>query len=262
MSAPSTLERPAEAMIDPRIRARRIEVRRHEGRRRLGRLLEVGLVVGVALAFVGALFAPLLDVDRISVTGGDPARAGAVVDAAGVEVGTPLVSVDLRAVGERVVALPWVAEVEVRRSVGGVVELSVTERTPVARVDGTDGPVAVDVEGRVLGPADGPAAQLPLLEGVAPAAAGDYLPAATLDALAVAAEVSAALPGTVTAVDPTEVVGTLAQGGRVRFGGSERLEAKLRSLTTILGQVDLTCLDTIDLRLPGSPVLTREEGCP
>lgn len=261
MSGPSTLERPPEVVIDPRIRARRIEVRRHEGRRRLGRLVEAALVVAVALCFVGALFTPLLDVDRITVSGGDPGRAEQVVAAAGVDLGTPLVSIDLRAVGERVVALPWVAEVEVHRTVGGSIDLAVTERRPVATVAGPDGPMAVDAEGRVLGPADG-AAELPQLEGVDPVAPGEFLPASTLDALAVAAELGASLPGTVTALDPAELVGTLALGGRVRFGGPERLEAKLRSLTTVLAQVDLTCLDTIDLRLPGSPVLTREEGCP
>jgi hypothetical protein len=54
---------------------------------------------------------------------------------------------------------------------------------------------------------------------------------------------------------------TLTQGGEVRFGDATRLPAKLRSLATVLEQVDLVCLDHVDLRAPGNPVLTRREGC-
>ena len=47
----------------------------------------------------------------------------------------------------------------------------------------------------------------------------------------------------------------------MRFGDARQLDAKVRSLEAVLEQVDLTCLAVLDLRLPGSPVLTREEGC-
>lgn len=262
MSRTSTLEPPAEATIDPRIRARRIEVRRGEGRRRLGRLVEVGIVLGVAAVFVAALFTPLLDVDEVVVTGVDPARAELVADAAGIDLGTPLVAADLHEAGTRVAALPWVAEASLSRGIDGTVSVAVVERVPVAAVSGADGALAVDVEGRVLGPASPSAsAALPVLEGVAPVPPGAYLPEGVGEALEIAAEAGASLPGVVAAIDPADLVGTLAQGGRVRFGGPDRLDAKLRSLTTVLAQVDLACLAEIDLRLPGSPVLTREEGC-
>ena len=61
--------------IDPRLRARRIEVRRVEGRRRLQRLVDMGLLAMVVAAFLGALWTPLLDVDEVRVEG-----AGAVVE--------------------------------------------------------------------------------------------------------------------------------------------------------------------------------------
>src|SRR5699024_39955 len=126
--------RPREAAIDPRIRARRIEVRRDEGRRRLSRLVELGLVAGVVLAFVAALFTPLLDVDEVAVSGTTAARAEQVAMAAGIELGTPLVSVDLRDAGRRVAALPWVSTVELARGIDGSVALTVTERTPAAAI--------------------------------------------------------------------------------------------------------------------------------
>jgi cell division protein FtsQ len=264
VSGTSTLERPPEAAIDPRIRARRIEVRRHEGRRRLSRLVEVGLVVGVVLAFAAALFTPLLDVDEVTVVGTAHLPEDEVLAAAGIELGAPLVWVDLAAAGERVAALPWVAEVALHRGVDGVISLDVTERAPVASVPTPDGPVAVDREGRVLGPARSTLGRtLVSLDGVARVpVAGGYLPAATGDALAAAAALAEVLPGIVTGLEVDGLVATLAQGGQVRFGDASRLDGKLRSLSTVLGQVDLTCLAVIDLRLPGSPVLTREEGCP
>lgn len=263
MNGTSTLERPSEVAIDPRIRARRIEVRRREGRRRLSRLLELALVLVVAAGFVGALHTPLLDVDDVTVTGIQHLEAGEVLAAAGVERGSPLVGVDLPAVGARVAELPWVAQVELHRGIDGVVTLEITERVPVATVPGASGSLVVDGDGRVLGPApdDGSIRLVALaLTGAAPDPGG-YLPARFDEALALAAALTDAAPGVVTGIDPEELVAALAAGGQVRFGDAAQLEAKVRSLTTVLGQVDLTCLSEIDLRLPGSPVLTREEGC-
>lgn len=259
----STLDRAAEVPIDPRIRARRIEVRRHQGRRRLARLIEAGLVLLVGAAFAGALHTPLLDVDEVSVVGIRHLSADEVTSAAGVEPGTPLVAVDLRAAGERVAALPWVARVELHRGIDGVVTLAVTEREPVAAVAGPEGPVAVDREGRVLGPVPpDPGRPLPglVVPGAVPEA-GRYLAVRFDAALVLAEALTASVPGAVTAIDPEGLAATLATGGEVRFGDADRLEAKLRSLATVLDQVDLACLAVIDVRLPGSPVLTREEGC-
>ncbi|MGV3759702.1 MAG: cell division protein FtsQ/DivIB, partial [Actinomycetota bacterium] len=227
MSGTSTLDRPAEVVIDPRIRARRIAVRRHEGRRRLSRLLELGLVVLVAAAFLGALFTPLLDVDEVAVSGTQHLAAADVVAAAGVERGTPLVQVDLVAAGRRVAALPWVATVELHRGIDGVVTLEVAERVAVATVDGPGGPLAVDVEGRVLGsaPSSGPTPLSSLsLSGATPQPGG-YLPSRYGDALALADALSGSLPGAVRAIDPGGLVATLAGGGSVRFGTADRLEA-------------------------------------
>ena len=80
----ATLERPA-AHIDPRIRARRIEVQRGMGRRRLQRLVDVGLVLAVAAGFAVALRSPLLDVDAVRVAGQRAhRRAELVVERAGI----------------------------------------------------------------------------------------------------------------------------------------------------------------------------------
>lgn len=248
--------------IDPRIRARRIEVRRGAGRRRLQRLVDLGLVLAVAAGFVGALWTPLLDVDEVRVIGSTRTDALAIVDRAGVRRGDPLVGVDLGAVGERVAAMPWVAEVRVSRGIDGIVELRVTERTPVATVGTGAGAMLVDAEGRVLSAvSDAPDGPFLELTGLRPAPPGGYVAADAADALALAAHLATAVPGVLATLDAGDLTGTLLQGGAVRFGDARQLDAKTRSLRTVLEQVDLSCLAVLDLRLPGSPVLTREEGC-
>jgi cell division septal protein FtsQ len=252
--------------IDPRIRARRIEVRRSEGRQRLRRLLLVGLVLLVALGFGVALRSPLLDVAEVRVAGAEHTAVDAVAEAAGIDVGDQLMDLDLGAAAARVGALPWVGEVRIHRSLGGGVDIAVTEREPAAVVGEGEAAVLVDERGRILARVTD---QPDLASGLVRVAGlttervpGQSLPRETLDALALAQRLGAAVPGAIASVRVgEELTATLAQGGEVRFGDTARLTAKLRSLETVLDQVDLTCLAMLDLTAPTSPVLTRREGC-
>jgi cell division protein FtsQ len=256
----------ATASIDPRIRARRIEVQRHAGRRRLRRVVDVGLVLLVAAGFAGALRSPLLDVEEVRVAGGPHTPAVDVLARAGIEPGQQLVDLDLEGVGEQVAVLPWVDEVTVHRRLGGAVDIVVTERVASAIVGAGPEAVLVDREGRALVRAeDAPDLAYGLVrvqglpEGVPP---GAFLPSEHQEALALAGELAAAVPGAIGEVVVGEDLrATLVQGGQVRFGDSARLSAKLRSLATVLAQVDLACLGELDLRSPASPVLTRREAC-
>lgn len=256
----------APVPIDPRIRARRIEVQRDAGRRRLRRLVDVGLLLLVAAGFLAALRSPLLDVDEVAVSGARRTGAEQVVQAAGIAVGDQLVDVDLGSAGDRVAALPWVAEARLHRGLDGRVQISVTEREPAAVLGDGGGAVLVDAEGRVLAPAaDLPdvASRLVRVAG----ATGDLVPGATVGpaargAIELAARLAEAVPAAIGEVRVgEELVATLVQGGEVRFGDTTRLPAKLRSLATVLDQVDLTCLERLDVRTPGTPVLTRRAGC-
>jgi len=262
----STDLRPPSPPMDPRIKARRMEVRRREGRRRLQRLFDLSALAVVVAAFAAALQSPLLDVDEVVVAGADRTGAAEVLEASEVDRGDALVSIDLRAVGRRVTALPWVREVAVSRDLGGTVRLDVSERTPVAEVDGGTGVLLVDVEGRVLGPAVTSQLPGPLVRvegGPAAPSPGDQLGQDLRPALRLAAALSAAAPGAVASlvVEDGSVAGLLATGGTVGFGTGDQAEAQARSLRTMLDQVDLSCLATLDLSLPGSPVLTRVDGC-
>jgi len=266
MASPgTTLHRPRPAHIDPRIRARRIEVQRGAGRRRLQRLVDVGLVLAVLAGFAAALRSPLLDVDALEVRGAQHTPAEVVLEQAGIVRGDQLMDVDLRAAGARVSELPWVAEVHLHRGLDGTVEVAVIERTPVALVGEGDAAVLVDREGRALAlGSDAPevAAQVVRFGGTGVAVEpGAYLPEGAAEALALA-ERLAATPGLgMELVLGEEVGGRLESGIEVRFGTATQVDAKVRSLRTVLEQVDLTCAAVIDVRAPGSPVLTRDEAC-
>jgi cell division protein FtsQ len=257
-----TVERPTR--IDPRIRERRIAVRRDQGRRRLQRVADLVAVLVVAAAFALAVRSPLLDVDAVEVAGADRTGAEEVAAAAGVALGDHLVDVDVRAVGRRVGTLPWVEAVTVRRSIGGTVRIEVLERTPVALALAGGQRWLVDAAGAVIAPADEApdlAADLATLVGVGEGLGpGAVLPAGAVDALAVAGRLGVAVPGAVREIAVAEdlVVGLVA-GGEARFGDARQLDAKALALATILEEVDLDGLARIDLRVPGNPVLTRED---
>lgn len=254
------------APIDPRIRARRIEVARGAGRRRLHRLVELGLVVVVMLAFVVALRSPLLDVDEIRVAGAERTGAETVVAATGFAPGDQLVDLDLGAAAERTLALPWVAEVEVRRGLDGSVEVHVTERAPAAVARSGTNALVIDRDGHILAElgevpdARDLVAVVGLPSGLAP---GDRVPDAATPAVVLADRiVHAGLDEAEVVRAGTDLVIDLRAGGSVRVGDLTRLDAKLVALRTVLDQVDLECVATIDLRLPGNPVLTRADPCP
>jgi cell division protein FtsQ len=256
----------APVAIDPRIRARRIEVQRDAGRRRLRRVIDAGLVLGVAALFVGALRTPLLQVRALRVSGTAETPTAQVLQRAGIRKGQQLVDVHLGSAADRIAALPWVGRVQLHRGLDGTVTIRVTERTPAAVVGEGDGTLVVDADGRVLARAtDVPsvAAELVRVAGLpADLEPGAFLPGRPQDALALAQRLGAAVPGAIAEVSVgRSLIASLAQGGRVTFGDRSHLPAKLRSLQTMLDEVDLTCLDVLDLRVPASPVLTRRQGC-
>jgi cell division protein FtsQ len=252
------------AVVDPRMVARRIAVRRDEGRRRLRRLL-IGLGVTAAVA-VGALLTrtPLLNVDHIRVQGADTALRADVVAAvttAGAGPGTPMLDVDLRAVTAAVEGVPTIAAADVERAWPGTLTVQVRPRVPVATIGGAL--VAEDGIVVAVGAPPGPA-PLAGIDGVeVPTTTGAHVDAPELLTVAAALpeEVRAAVAGVRAGAVDGEVELRLAGGGAARLGPTTGLGAKLVAVATVLEQVDLTCLATIDARVPSAPTVTRAPGC-
>lgn len=251
-------------VVDPRMRSRRIGVRRQAGRRRLRRLVVVATVVSVLIGAAYATQTPLLDVDRVAVVGAAHTGVDEVRRAAGVARGDALISVDGAAVARRVEELPWVASVRVERSWPSTLTVRVTEREPVALVQVSDRrAAAVDAEGWVVtieSHEEGAGDTLVLTGIEDDVAEGRRLGREARAALTVAVAVAERLPGAVAAVS-TELDAELHEGGTVRFGSTDDLGAKVTALETVLDEVDTSCLQLLDVRVAGSPALTRNQGC-
>ena len=261
----ATVERPAPAPIDPRIRARRIAVRRDEGRRRLHRLVALGVILVLGVASVLVTRSPLLDVDRVEVKGAGHASADAVRVATGIRRHSPMTDLDLGRARAGVLGLPWVESATVTRRWPGTVEVSIVERTAVAAAPASNGGfMLVDGDGHLLEPVPAPPPGVVLLVDVPPAgAAGDVLDASASDALTVARSLPPELVPQVSGVvaAPDGVALRLAIGGTARLGVTEDLPAKLLAVATFLDQVDLADLCTLDVRVPSAPSLTRGTAC-
>ena len=246
--------------IDPRIRQRRIEVRREEGRRRLRFLIGVVVVLLLAGSAAAATRSPLLDVDHIHVTGNRHATDGRLLSAGRLAKGVLMIEVDTGAVERGMESLRWVASARVSREWPSTVRVEVVERTAVAAVAVADGRWApVDRHGRVLEPVpERPA--LPALAGVLPLdPARRTTPTSARPALAVVAAMRGPLTTAVAGVAPTSsgLDLQLHGGGVVRFGAPTEVEAKLAALGAVLERVDPTTVAVIDVRVPDAPVLTR-----
>lgn len=254
---------PPGPSMDPRIRQRRIEVTRDQGRHRL-RLVAGVLAVAAAIALaVGATRSPLFDVDYVDVRGMVRTERRQVVAAGRLGDHPALVDVDTAAVARRVEALPWVLRAEARRDWPGTVRVVLTERRPVASVPAGEGRWAlVDASGRVLEVGTDMPAGLPVIGNVAvPGRPGTSVEPAAGPSLRVAAALPSAIRPRVADVAVHaggEVeLQLVPPGGIVRLGRTDDLRRKLEALATVLERADLSRLAVVDVQVPAAPVLTR-----
>ena len=262
---PKPAPKPKEP-IDPRIRARRIEVQRTEGRKRLRRVGILGIAVAVAALLWWVTMSPLLDVDAFRVQGAAHTGESAVLDAIGIRRGDALLTADVGGAADALAELPWVATAKVRRAWPGAVSITVVERTPIAAIAAKGGGwVVVDRGGRQLAVEQEPALGLVRVAGrtLAPslgAPAGERYQGA-LDLAAVVPEtLRPAIASLWPQRDGTiEATVALPPGGTAttRFGAPDQLESKLLALAAVLERADLANVRIIDLRVPGAPALTR-----
>ena len=226
--------------IDPRVRARRVAVRRAEGRRRL---LWVGVGLGavvVSLLAVGVVASPLFGVDDVVVQGATYTDTD-VLDAVIEELsGDAVLLVDSAAIEARLEEVPWVERARVDPRFPGTVVIDIRERRALASFQGGDGRWRViDVQGRVLDVLDGqPVAYMPII-GVHPDTARGQFAGAPYAAAAALVQVLPAEVRVVTrSVGLDAVTGTLTleltSATTVRLGSADDLDLKLARL---LGQV-------------------------
>jgi cell division protein FtsQ len=229
--------------IEPRMRERRLAVKRAQGRKRLRWLVAalVLVILGVAAlaTFGSSLFA--IRADQVTLTGNvytDPQRLQAVIDDL---VGTPVLTADTQKAERDLEAIPWVEDAKVTTHFPHGVSIEIRERAPVATFQGPDQKYRVlDRDGRVLDVLDGYPFAYVLISGPDPVnldpseiAPQGYKAAAEL-AKNLTTDVRGKVDHIEVTADGSRLVMYLDDGTEVRFGEARDLFTKLVRLETVL----------------------------
>lgn len=231
----------AATRIEPRLRDRRIAIRKEAGRKRLKWALVIALVIAIVVGGLAVLGSSLFSVQDVEVEGAvytnDRALAAVVEDLEG----TPVLRVDTDAAEEELERIPWVEDARVTTDFPDGAKIEIRERTPVLAFGAADDRYRViDAEGRVLNVLPGqPVDYLVLSSDDAPAlAAGQFAPpgfaAAASMVEAMTPEMAARAQSVVATPDGTDLRLELRGGTEVRFGAAEELIIKLVRLQTVL----------------------------
>ena len=156
--APGGLPTYTRSTMDPKIRDRRVAVRRALGRRRLRWLVAVAAALLVVLVVVGVLTSPLFSIgaDRVAVVGAVYTDRAALQEIIDDLAGTPTLTVDTESIERRIEMIPWVLDARVRVDFPRSAVIDIAERTPLITYRGLDGRYRVlDRQGRVLDVIDG-----------------------------------------------------------------------------------------------------------
>jgi cell division protein FtsQ len=246
---------PARTAMDPRIRARRSEVRRTQGRRRrriVGIVAAVLLVIVVALVL---LVSPVVSVRIVDVDGDVYSRRfdGDRIDRVVASLkGQPILSVDLATTREELEASPWIRSARVTRDLPRRVVIELDERRPLAWFIGGDSRFRViDGDGAVIVVLDGQPIDYLGIVGTAPdLEPGQFAPAPYRAAAQLIRSLPDEVAELVTALavsEQGELSMTLEPGTQVRFGLPDDLQGKLVALVVVMRRQDVADLTTIDL---------------
>jgi cell division protein FtsQ len=209
--------------MDPRVRARRIAVRRAKGRKRL---IWVAIAAAILLVLVGAvavLASSLFDVRTIDVQGAvytDPQQLSAIVDKVR---GEAILLVDTRQIERELEGIAWVESARVSTDFPHRVFIDIRERKPIATFAGSDGKFRViDRDGRVLDVVDGIPIDYMLVTGANPDVDRGQFAGRPF---ASAAQLTIALPGEIRVL--TRSIGVNATTGDLTMQLGDKLQVQL-----------------------------------
>src|SRR4029077_13477556 len=137
--------------IEPRMRERRIAVKRSAGRKRLRWALVAGVIVVVVVAALAVLGSSLFSIESVDVEGAVYTDTSALTKVVDELRGAPVLRADTDAAEHQLEAIPWVESARVTTQFPSSATIELRERTPVATYLGPDGRFRVlDGKGRVL----------------------------------------------------------------------------------------------------------------
>jgi cell division protein FtsQ len=240
--------------IEPRLRDRRIAVRRAEGRRRLRWFALAGAVAFVIVGVLAVLGSPLFSIDEVDVTGAVYTDAGQLDSVVADLEGTPVLLVDTRAAERELEAIPWVDTAKVSTSFPRGASIEIRERRPLAAFQGPDGRFRViDRDGRVLDVVDGQPIAYVLVTSpdTADVEAGSFAREGYAAAAELVLGLTPSVRGRTASIDVTadgsQLRLFLDDGTEVRFGAANDLITKLVRLETVLGPATEAGATVIDV---------------
>jgi cell division septal protein FtsQ len=236
--------------MDPRVRARRIAVRRAKGRKRL---IWVAIGAAVVLVLVGAvavLASSLFDVRVVRVQGAvytDQAKLSAIID--GLK-GDAILLVDTRQTERQLETIPWIESARVSTQFPHTVFVDIRERKPVATFIGSDGGYRViDRDGRVLDVVQGVPIDYMLITGANPDVEQGQFAARPF---ASAAQLTLALPSEIRAI--SESIGLDLATGTIKLQLKDGVEVQLGTPTDLSAKLAQLLSQVRDGLPQGKPV--------
>jgi hypothetical protein len=251
--------------IDPRMSARRTEVAREQGRRRL-RLVGIGVVVLVVLfGFWSLLHSSLFSVRSVTVVGATHETRAQIEAAAGLAHHPPLFDVNTGAAARGIERLPWVRTAWVTVHWPDGVKVVVSPQTPKLVMVAAGGKWAeLSAAGRVL--ADVTARPPGLIELAGPQVPGD--PGSRLGARdRLGFRIATTLPPSFRAQVALVTVESGGESGDwvqlamttpilFNIGDASQLKAKYKDVSAMLAGASLHDGDVIDVSIPGAVTVT------
>ncbi len=255
--------------MNPKVRQRRISVRRGKGRKRLKWVLGIGIPLMLVVAALAVMASPLFSVETVTVDGAVHSSAEQIEAIVGPLRNKPVLTIDTQKIERQLRALPWVRRASVDAQFPSSLKVSLVERVPAAAYVGTDGSWRIiDIDGGVIDIVpDGaqPADFLPIF-GPGPDLAPGQNAGAAFQTLAQLAATLDALPTLRPVIVSISVVGpdinlALTTEATVNLGTAGELRQKLAVLLTLLSDpaCNIDKIVSINVSDPTKPAV--EPGC-
>ena len=225
----------------------------------------ISIIFVFLLGIYAATQSELLDVDEIEVliTGGNEISSDEVVTLSGISLSQSMISVDSREAESEILKNSWVDEVEVRKDWPDNVLIWVSLRAAFAHVVTIEGNFAtVDINGIVLKNSrmDSSTNLVTLL--------AEKLPAPGVKVEGVQMLLEAAKSITPDLQKWVKIISPTANGVRVELddsvfvdlGAHQDFTNSISDLKAVLGQVELTCIQSIDVSIQDNPVVKRDNS--
>ena len=228
-------------------------------------VIVIAIIFVLLLGLYSATRSELLDVDEIEVliTGGNKITSNEVIALSGISLSQSMISVDSDEAESSVLLNPWVDEVEINKEWPNRISIWVSLRNAFAYVSTLEGKFAtIDADGIVLALSTLNSSDdfvTLIVETVADP--GSRIEGIEMLLRATRA-ISPDLQRWIKVISPTasgvraEMYGSVF----VELGTSEDFTTAMSDLKAVLGQVELMCIQSIDVSVRENPIIERDNS--